>query len=117
MRRRLHSDEVFLEYLLGDTMSVVFALTSDSIAALDLHIGAKALSRLVDFARGTIASGNSDGQELWRSPLQRLHEYLIGPVERAGLLEGSADCTSLRTRICTIYRSRRWPPPDATADF
>ena len=88
VRQRLHSDEVFLEYLLGDTMSVVFALTSDSIAALDLHIGAKALSRLVDFARGTIASGNSDGQELWRSPLQRLHEYLIGPVERAGLLEG-----------------------------
>jgi CHAT domain-containing protein len=63
-------------------------VTSDSVVALDLHIGAKSLARLVDFARGTIATERGDGEELWRAPLQRLHEYLIGPVERAGLLQG-----------------------------
>ena len=88
VRRRLRPNEVFLEYLVCDTTSVVFVVTSDSVAAIDLHLGAKALARLVDFARGTIASRSDDGQELWRAPLQRLHEYLIGPVERAGLLRG-----------------------------
>ncbi|MEO7477195.1 MAG: CHAT domain-containing protein [Gemmatimonadales bacterium] len=89
VQRRLRVDEAMLEYLVGDSTSMVFVVTSDSVTALDLQVGARTLSRLIDFARGTIAAeAGADDQALWRVPLQRLYAYLIRPVEEGGLLAG-----------------------------
>jgi CHAT domain-containing protein/Tfp pilus assembly protein PilF len=89
LQQRLGSDEAFLEYLVSDSTSMVFVVTSDSVVSLELQVGAKTLWRLVDFAREmTAPDAPSQGRELWRPPLQRLYAYLISPVEKAGLLIG-----------------------------
>jgi CHAT domain-containing protein/tetratricopeptide (TPR) repeat protein len=89
VRERLNADEVFLEYLVSDTTSMVFVVTHDTTVALDLHVGRRVLARLIDFARGTIGSDTAGaGQELWRAPLTRLHQYLVAPIEDAGLFHG-----------------------------
>ena len=89
LQQRLSSEEVFLEYLVSDSTSMVFVVSSDSVAALNLQVGAKTLGRLVDFARETVRpDAPAEGRALWRAPLQRLYAYLISPVEQAGLLTG-----------------------------
>jgi CHAT domain-containing protein/Tfp pilus assembly protein PilF len=87
--RRLDSDEVLLEYLVGDSSSSVFVVTQDTVATIDLDVGRRTLANLIDFARRTIDRPEHTGSAyLWRSPLRRLDQYLVEPVERAGLLEG-----------------------------
>ena len=86
---RLAGDEVLLEYLLGDSASVVFAVTRDAVTAIDIHASRQQVADLVEFARRTM--DKPDGRtspQLWRVPLRRLHAMLIGPVERSGLLRG-----------------------------
>lgn len=84
--RRLSAGEVFVEYLLSDSGSVAFAITPDTIAALNLGIGWRELARLVELVRGTLAQAPPPGDSLWRSPLRRLHRTLVGPLEEAGML-------------------------------
>lgn len=87
--RALAPDEVLLEYLVGDSTTLVFVATADSIAALDLNVSRGALAPLVDFARGTLASpAEGAARRAWRAPLRRLYGALIGPVEASGLLLG-----------------------------
>jgi CHAT domain-containing protein len=88
--RRLRSEEVFVEYLLSDSASLAFVVRRDTLAVLELEVGRRDLARLVELARGTLEGGNSvRGDSLWRSPLRRLHEHLIAPVEASGLLAGA----------------------------
>jgi len=64
-------------------------VTRDSIAALDLGVSRSALAALVDFARARLVNPTSDAaRRAWRSPLRRLYEQLLGPVETSGLLAG-----------------------------
>jgi len=86
LRARLAADEVFLEYLVTDTSSTAFLVTSDTLVTLDLGVGRRTLANLVDFARGTIASGS--GTELAQAALRRLYQYLFIPVDSTGLLAG-----------------------------
>jgi CHAT domain-containing protein len=89
VRSALAPDEALLEYLVGDSTTLVFVVTSDSVAALDLHVSHNALMALVDFARSTLASPTEQaGRPAWRPPLRRLYGYLISPVEASGLLAG-----------------------------
>ena len=88
VQRRLGTDEAMLEYLVSDSTSMVFVITRDTAAAFDLGVGRKALAQLIDFARGTIASGPGEAGGLWRAPLRQLYRRLIWPVERAGVLAG-----------------------------
>jgi CHAT domain-containing protein len=88
---RLAADEALLEYLVTDSTTLVFVVTSDTAAILDLGIGRHALAALVDFTRGALTrpvrSGPAAGPS-WRAPLERLSERLIAPIEGAGLLHG-----------------------------
>jgi CHAT domain-containing protein len=81
-----------LEYLVGDSTTLAFVLTGDTIVSFDLGVNRASLRALVDFARTFIASpaspGDPDGRELWRVPLGRLYQHLLAPIEDAGLLAG-----------------------------
>lgn len=83
--RRLTPESAFIEYLISDSASLAFVVTSDTIAVLDLEMRRQELARLVDFARAVLATR---GDSLWRAPLRRLHAALIAPVVETGLLAG-----------------------------
>ena len=89
VKAALAPDEALLEYLVGDSTTIVFVVTSDSLVALDLHVTHDALAARIDFARGTLASPTAGAaRSAWRSPLRRLYQQLIAPVEVSGLLAG-----------------------------
>jgi CHAT domain-containing protein len=86
---RLAPDEALLEYLTTDSASIVFVVTRDTIEAIELDVTRQALTRLIDFTRGTISRpAHSPSGALWRSPLRRLAQLLIAPVETSGHLDG-----------------------------
>jgi CHAT domain-containing protein len=86
---RLSSDEVLIEYLLGDSLCTVFVLTRDTLASVVLPINRDELRDLVAFSRRAIAVPPRDGSEgLWPAPLRRLYSTLISPVEQRGFLRG-----------------------------
>src|SRR5881396_2073118 len=86
--RRLPPEGAFIEYLVSDSTTLAFVVTSDTIAVLDLGTRRQELARLVDFTRATIATRGPDTDSLWRAPLRRLHATLIAPVEATGMLAG-----------------------------
>ena len=87
--RALPPDEALLEYLVGDSTSLVFVVTRDTVAAVPLGFGRHELAKLVDFTRGVLTRpGGVTDAGLWRAPLRRLHRYLLEPVETTGLLAG-----------------------------
>lgn len=86
---RLRPDEALLAYLVTDSTSLVFVVTPDTVAAVDLGIARASLANLVEFTRRTMDRPEaSAATPLWRAPLRRLHQTLIEPVERRGLLDG-----------------------------
>jgi CHAT domain-containing protein len=89
VRAALAPDEALLEYLVGDSTTIVFVVTRDSLAALDLNVSHSTLAGLVDFARGTLGSPTEGAaQRAWRPSLRRLYRQLVAPVEASGLLAG-----------------------------
>jgi CHAT domain-containing protein/tetratricopeptide (TPR) repeat protein len=92
--RRLAPDAAFIEYLVGDSASLAFVITRDTVVALDLGLRRHDLARLIEFARGTLvvpplrAERGTGGEDLWRGPLRQLHQYLIAPIEETHLLAG-----------------------------
>jgi CHAT domain-containing protein len=90
VRAALAPDEALIEYLVGDSTTIVFVVTGDSVAALDLKVTHAALAASVDFARSTLASPTEATRRAWRAPLRRLYRQLIEPVEASGLLTGKA---------------------------
>jgi len=79
--------EVLLEYLVSDSTTIAFVVTSDSVVVLDLNVSRATLTSLVDFARGTLASPTAGPtRRAWRAPLRRLFGHLMAPVEATGLL-------------------------------
>jgi len=89
VRAALAPDEALLEYLVGDSTTIVFVVTSDTLAAVDLKISHEALAAQVDFARSTLASPTEGAaRRAWRAPLRRLYRQLVAPVEASGLLAG-----------------------------
>src|SRR5262249_6415256 len=92
--RRLTADEAFIEFLVSDSTTLAFVISSDTIAALDLAVSHYTLSKTIDFARGVLQPRGSprfDG--LWRAPLTPLHPELIAPLEQSGLLAGKSRLT------------------------
>jgi CHAT domain-containing protein/tetratricopeptide (TPR) repeat protein len=87
--RRLPGEAALIEYLLTDSGSVAFVVTPDSLAAVDLGIRRSDLARLVEFSRALIESPGGDDDTAWEGPLRRLHQLLIAPIERTGLLRGA----------------------------
>ena len=86
---RLAPDEALLEYLSTDSATIVFVVTRDTVEAIELNVSRRALTRLIDFTREIMSRpGPSHPGALWRSPLHRLAQLLIAPVEAAGHLDG-----------------------------
>jgi len=85
---KLAPDEAFLEYLVGDSASVVFVVTRDTVVAIELGIARHELATLVDFSRSLLTQPVRAPTSGWRAPLRRLYRYLIEPVEATGLLAG-----------------------------
>jgi CHAT domain-containing protein len=113
---RLQRDQALLEYLITDSATWVFVLTSDTVAAVDLKIRGDDISNLVDLARRAIeAPANPDRPPLWPIPLRRLYSVLIRPVEDARYLRGK------RTLLIAphgelhflSFASLVGPPPDS----
>jgi CHAT domain-containing protein/tetratricopeptide (TPR) repeat protein len=86
----LASDQALLEFLIADSRSLVFVVTADTVAAVDLNANRKTIAALVDFVRGTMVRPvqGAPTRDLWKAPLRRLYQQLIGPVEEVGLLRG-----------------------------
>ena len=117
---RLAPDEALLEYLVTDSTTLVFVVTSDTAVVLDLGIGRHALASLVEFTRGALtrpARGAAADGPSWRAPLERLYRYLIEPIEAAGLLRGK------RTLVIAPHAELHYLPfaalrrPGASASF
>jgi CHAT domain-containing protein/Tfp pilus assembly protein PilF len=86
---RLASDEAFIEYLVSDSGSLAFVVTRDTLSVVSLGIAHRELARLVKLARGALEPLPPTGTgALWRGTLRQLHQYLIAPIEDAGLLAG-----------------------------
>ena len=89
VRRALGPDDALLEYLVGDSTTIVFVVSADSVASLDLNVPRTTIAGLVDFARGTLGSPREGpARQAWRAPMRRLFRYLIAPVDASGLLAG-----------------------------
>jgi CHAT domain-containing protein len=86
--QHLAPDEAFIEYLVGDSGTVAFVVTRDTIVAVDLNTTRRDLARLVEFTRGTLERRGSGTDSLWRGPLRQLDARLIAPIEDAGVLIG-----------------------------
>ena len=86
--RSLGPDDALLEYLVGDSTTLLFVVTADTLVTLDLNVTREALAALVDFARGTLATPTGTTRDAWRAPLRRLFQMLFAPVEATGLLTG-----------------------------
>jgi CHAT domain-containing protein/tetratricopeptide (TPR) repeat protein len=87
--RHLASDEVLLEYLLGDSTCAVFVVTRDTLVALNLPVSRESLSDLVAFTRHSLEKPDDrKSRPLWNPPLERMYRELIDPVENRGYLRG-----------------------------
>ena len=86
--RSLGPTDALLEYLVGDSTTLLFVATADTLVTLDLNVTREALAALVDFARGTLALPAARTRDAWRAPLRRLFQVLVTPVEGTGLLAG-----------------------------
>ncbi|MEJ2548468.1 MAG: CHAT domain-containing protein, partial [Gemmatimonadota bacterium] len=85
---RLAADEIFVEYLVGETSTVAVVINSDASDVLTLDIGREQLADLVFFARGAIERERTGSDaDLWAAPLRRLYAALVGPIENAGWLD------------------------------
>lgn len=89
LRARLGADEALLEYLVTDSLTLLFVVTRDTTRTITIGAGRDELRGAVDFARAAIARGPARSvPEPWALPMRRLHRLLIEPAETAGLLRG-----------------------------
>jgi len=89
IRSRLAAGEALLEYLVEDSTTLLFVVTADTTATIDLGVSRHELAKLVDFSRGMLVRPSSSARsELWRAPLRRLNTFLVEPAEKSGLLAG-----------------------------
>ena len=85
--KHLGDDVALVEYLVSDSTTLAFIVTSDTLAVVDLDLPRIPLADLVHFTRGAIDHAREGSEEeTWRVPLQRLYRRLIVPVEATGLL-------------------------------
>ena len=86
VRRALGTDEALLEYLVTPRRLMIFVVTRERVSQLTVDISRDALTDRVRLARSVLAQPTSDDATV--KLLRGLHESLVTPVERAGLLTG-----------------------------
>jgi CHAT domain-containing protein len=86
VRRALRPGEALLEYLVTPRRLILFVVTRERVSQLTADISRDALTDRVRLARSMLGRANADdGSD---KLLRGLHESLVAPVERAGLLAG-----------------------------
>src|SRR5207302_1486299 len=91
----LTTDEALLEYLVGDSTTVLFVVRRDTLAAFDLKISHNTLAAQVDFARSTLASAKEGAGRPARPPSL---PGVLGLAARVAALPGS------RAEVAAIAR-------------
>ena len=91
--RHLAASEALVEYLVTDSTILAFVVTRDTLRSMNLEVDHRALESLVDFARGTIIRPRSGARSranalAWRTPMRRLFQQLVAPLERDNALDG-----------------------------
>src|SRR5204863_6972941 len=92
--RRLTPDAAVIEYLVSDSTTLAFVVTSDTIAVLDLGTRRQELARLVDFTRAVLTprpplrAAEGGGASLLPGPPGRLLAAVIAPAVAPGMLAG-----------------------------
>jgi CHAT domain-containing protein len=87
--QRLTPEQAFITYLVGDSTTLAFIITRDTLTSVDLAVGQRELARLIELNRGTLDRGKADMP--WRGPLRSLDEFLITPLEESGALRGKSE--------------------------
>lgn len=78
----LEPDEVLVEYLVTDSTTIAFVITTRGLASVDLHVSHHELGTLVEFARANLTRpDDAAARALWRAPLRRLYQKLVAPLE------------------------------------
>ena len=78
----LTPEEALVEYLVTDSTTIAFVVTTRGLSSVDLHVSHRALAALVDFARSNLARpDDAAARALWRAPMRRLYQDLVGPLE------------------------------------
>jgi CHAT domain-containing protein len=85
VRRSLQAGEALIEFLSTSERLVTFVVTRDSVRWTESTVGAEDLAERVRSARSVIASRGPGGD----APLRGLHDRLIAPLERSGMLAGA----------------------------
>ena len=85
----LSADAVLIEYLVHDEWTAAFVLRRGEVTAVELPLNRRTLRQLVELFRGTMRRAPSADDDLWRTPLRRLYEELIAPLEEAGALDNA----------------------------
>jgi CHAT domain-containing protein/Tfp pilus assembly protein PilF len=89
VRRLLPDHAVFIEYLVQDEWTMAFVVSKEDVAAVELLVDRRTLRQLIDLFRGSVKPGPvGPGDDIWRTPLRRLHRELIEPLDEAGYLKG-----------------------------
>src|SRR6185503_21367964 len=78
---RLSRGRALLTYLVGDSTTLVFVVTPDTLRVLDLRVSRGALVPVIDFARGVLGQRAGTAQSPWRAPMRRLYQSLFAPIE------------------------------------
>lgn len=89
VREALRPGEALVEYFAGPERLVVFVATGSGIRSLTVPIARVDLARRVRLARDLLGRGAGGAETEAMDVLTALHEALIAPLERAGLLTGT----------------------------
>ena len=66
---QLPADAALLEYLISDSTSLLFVVTSEGVRAFDLNVSRRTLAAQVDFVRGVLGPpSHAPAGDAWRAP-------------------------------------------------
>jgi CHAT domain-containing protein len=78
----LEPNEALIEYLVSDSTTIAFVVTTRGLSSVDLRVSHHSLATLIDFARANLARpDDATASALLRAPLRRLYKQLIAPLE------------------------------------
>ena len=89
VQQLLAPDELLVEYLVLDSVTIAYAVRREGLATFELPVGRTRLAGAIEFVREVVADTATPSREAaWAPPLRRLRRDLLEEIERAGGLRG-----------------------------
>lgn len=85
LQSQLRPREALMEYVVARDRLTVFVLTSRGIQVTVIPVGEAQLNARIALLRDLLRHPRDNA---WQKPAARLHDELVGPLERAGWLDG-----------------------------